>query len=176
MRPAQCATPVRPPYLSPHHRFPAASPMVRSSKHGRALADVRPNPVVFLDVLLGGYPGGRIVLELFADTNPHTAENFRCLCTGEKVGGLGWGGAQLLCDCNLLVGATAAQVPPTYGPTPPIPLLMPVVLPIRCLLLPSAPRPPLPHPIPQGYGIVSDKPLHYKVTDGWDGRTRWMDG
>ena len=46
--------------------FPARTeaPMVKQSKHGRALADTRPNPVVFLDVLLGGYPGGRIVLEV----------------------------------------------------------------------------------------------------------------
>mmetsp|Transcript_27978 Transcript_27978/g.55080 ORF Transcript_27978/g.55080 Transcript_27978/m.55080 type:complete len:273 (+) Transcript_27978:2-820(+) len=42
------------------------------------------NPVVFFDILIGGNPKGRIVFELFADKTPKTAENFRCLCTGEK--------------------------------------------------------------------------------------------
>ncbi|XP_045614784.2 peptidyl-prolyl cis-trans isomerase D [Procambarus clarkii] len=42
------------------------------------------NPHVFLDVKIGEEIVGRIVLELFADTCPRTAENFRALCTGEK--------------------------------------------------------------------------------------------
>lgn len=41
------------------------------------------NPVVFLDVAIGGNPVGRIKLELFADKTPKTAENFRQFCTGE---------------------------------------------------------------------------------------------
>ncbi|XP_061691980.1 peptidyl-prolyl cis-trans isomerase D [Syngnathoides biaculeatus] len=42
------------------------------------------NPRVFLDVDIGSGRAGRIVLELFADVTPKTAENFRALCTGEK--------------------------------------------------------------------------------------------
>ncbi|EEC50861.1 predicted protein [Phaeodactylum tricornutum CCAP 1055/1] len=48
------------------------------------------NPVVFFDVTIGGSAKGRIEMELRADVVPKTAENFRCLCTGEKgIGKLG---------------------------------------------------------------------------------------
>jgi len=39
---------------------------------------------VFLEVELHKRKLGRIVLELFGDVVPKTAENFRCLCTGER--------------------------------------------------------------------------------------------
>ncbi|KAM7254110.1 hypothetical protein ACFE04_031792 [Oxalis oulophora] len=42
------------------------------------------NPLVFFDVSIGDAPAERIVIQLFADTSPRTAENFRALCTGEK--------------------------------------------------------------------------------------------
>jgi peptidylprolyl isomerase len=42
------------------------------------------NPVVFFDVTIGGSSKGRIEMELRHDVVPITAENFRCLCTGEK--------------------------------------------------------------------------------------------
>jgi cyclophilin family peptidyl-prolyl cis-trans isomerase len=42
------------------------------------------NPRVFFDVTVSGKDAGRIVMELFADVVPKTAENFRALCTREK--------------------------------------------------------------------------------------------
>ena len=48
------------------------------------------NPRVFFDMTIGGAAAGRVTFELYADTVPKTAENFRALCTGEKgVGGKG---------------------------------------------------------------------------------------
>ncbi|CAJ1340852.1 unnamed protein product [Effrenium voratum] len=54
----------------------------------------QPNPVVYLDIEVRGpsygarggplEASGRLEIELFADAVPRTAENFRCLCTGEK--------------------------------------------------------------------------------------------
>jgi len=48
----------------------------------------RPNPEVFLKVEIRDHKGvvakGRMDFELYADVAPKTAENFRCLCTGEK--------------------------------------------------------------------------------------------
>ena len=44
---------------------------------------------MFFDVALGTHRLGRMKLELFTDTTPKTAENFRQMCTGEfKKGGV----------------------------------------------------------------------------------------
>ena len=51
------------------------------------------NPRVFFDISIGGSKAGRITFELFANMVPLTAENFRCLCTGEK--GVGKSGKNL---------------------------------------------------------------------------------
>ncbi|XP_057826311.1 peptidyl-prolyl cis-trans isomerase [Cryptomeria japonica] len=45
------------------------------------------NPRVFFDIQIGNSQAGRIVMELYADSTPKTAENFRALCTGEKGSG-----------------------------------------------------------------------------------------
>jgi cyclophilin family peptidyl-prolyl cis-trans isomerase len=49
------------------------------------------NPKVFFDVTIGDEKAGRIVMELFADVVPKTAENFRQLATHEK--GFGFKGS-----------------------------------------------------------------------------------
>ncbi|PRW59726.1 peptidyl-prolyl cis-trans isomerase CYP19-3 isoform X2 [Chlorella sorokiniana] len=51
------------------------------------------NPRVFFDISIAGEEAGRIVMTLFADVVPRTAENFRCLCTGEA--GVARGGKPL---------------------------------------------------------------------------------
>ncbi|CAE7243104.1 PCKR1 [Symbiodinium pilosum] len=70
----------------------------RQKEEQRKAAEARkgqPNPVVFLEIEVrspAGYgerqgrveASGRLEIELFADIAPRTAENFRCLCTGEK--------------------------------------------------------------------------------------------
>ncbi|CAE7192084.1 CYP63 [Symbiodinium natans] len=60
---------------------------VRKEAQKRARQSFPERPRVFLDIEVAGHPAVRIVCELFSDLVPKTAENFRCLCTGEK--GLG---------------------------------------------------------------------------------------
>jgi peptidyl-prolyl isomerase F (cyclophilin D) len=48
-------------------------------------------PKVFFDLTANGENVGRVVIELRPDVVPKTAENFRCLCTGEK--GIGYKGS-----------------------------------------------------------------------------------
>eukprot|EP00933_Yihiella_yeosuensis_P012273 TRINITY_DN1205_c0_g3_i1.p1 TRINITY_DN1205_c0_g3~~TRINITY_DN1205_c0_g3_i1.p1 ORF type:complete len:318 (-),score=62.43 TRINITY_DN1205_c0_g3_i1:76-1029(-) len=50
-------------------------------------------PRVWFEISIDGYVIGKLVFELYTDIVPKTAENFRCLCTGEK--GRGRSGKQL---------------------------------------------------------------------------------
>mmetsp|Transcript_6880 Transcript_6880/g.7891 ORF Transcript_6880/g.7891 Transcript_6880/m.7891 type:complete len:495 (+) Transcript_6880:63-1547(+) len=51
------------------------------------IAPSKDNPCVFFDINHGEEKLGRIVMQLYQDITPRTAENFRCLCTGEKGDG-----------------------------------------------------------------------------------------
>ncbi|KAE8876842.1 hypothetical protein PF005_g4013 [Phytophthora fragariae] len=42
------------------------------------------NPKVFFDIKIGEEDAGKVVMQLYKDVTPKTAENFRALCTGEK--------------------------------------------------------------------------------------------
>jgi peptidylprolyl isomerase len=71
----------------------AVAPSGNSGGSRQGSAEASTNPVVYFDMSIGGKQKGMIVMELFADTVPKTANNFRSLCTGEK--GPGRSGKQL---------------------------------------------------------------------------------
>lgn len=91
----------------------------REQKEQRKAAEAqkgKANPVCFLDIEVrapAGYgerqgrveTSGRLEIELFADVVPRTAENFRCLCTGEKGRDLSFKG----CEFHRIIPGFMAQ-------------------------------------------------------------------
>lgn len=65
--------------------------LYNTSKNNLLAENEKLLPKVFLDVSANNESLGRITIELRSDVVPKTAENFRCLCTGEK--GFGYKGA-----------------------------------------------------------------------------------
>lgn len=56
---------------------------IYADKEG-VIAPSADNPCVFFDLKQGDKDLGRVVMQLYMDITPKTAENFRALCTGEK--------------------------------------------------------------------------------------------
>eukprot|EP00929_Paragymnodinium_shiwhaense_P074370 TRINITY_DN38055_c0_g1_i1.p1 TRINITY_DN38055_c0_g1~~TRINITY_DN38055_c0_g1_i1.p1 ORF type:complete len:392 (+),score=61.74 TRINITY_DN38055_c0_g1_i1:131-1306(+) len=69
--------------LALYLHFSRAAPGPRGRHLSVAEVSSVTNPRVFFDIEAGGKPLGRIEFELFAQTTPRTAENFRALATGE---------------------------------------------------------------------------------------------
>ncbi|TXG60268.1 hypothetical protein EZV62_014841 [Acer yangbiense] len=64
--------------------YSSSCPHLFYSFHFLLNQERKANPRVFLDLNIAGHVAGRLVIELFADSTPITAENFRALCTDEK--------------------------------------------------------------------------------------------
>jgi peptidylprolyl isomerase len=64
---------------------------IYKEKSGPVIPNARgDNPHVYFEMKLGDEDLGRIVMQLYKDVTPKTAENFRALCTGEKgIGKMG---------------------------------------------------------------------------------------
>ncbi|VDM56113.1 unnamed protein product [Angiostrongylus costaricensis] len=72
-------------------RYGKGSGIADANKSDESTLETKGLPRVYLGVKIGIRYIGRIVIELRHDVVPRTAENFRCLCTGEK--GFGYEGS-----------------------------------------------------------------------------------
>jgi len=107
-------------FVTGGNRMVTASSIVRSTRGGMSMA----NPKVFFDMEVGGKDAGRIVFELRADVAPKTAENFRCLCTGEKGDGMTYKGSpfhrvipQFMCQGGDITSGNGTGGKSIYGRT-----------------------------------------------------------
>lgn len=67
-----------------HERYVANAGVPLKDRKTRLITQPH-HPTVYMDIAIAGKPVGRVVMRLLSDQVPLAAENFRCLCTGEKV-------------------------------------------------------------------------------------------
>uniref|UniRef100_A0A7S4KWT1 Peptidyl-prolyl cis-trans isomerase n=1 Tax=Guillardia theta TaxID=55529 RepID=A0A7S4KWT1_GUITH len=61
---------------------------MKTSKPAELMKEAKQRPMVFLKLSSDDVEFGTVEIELFSDLVPRAAENFRCLCTGEKGKGV----------------------------------------------------------------------------------------
>ena len=65
----------------PSNKKPAKKPSLKST-FAPTKEEIDRRPIVFFDITIDGVPAGTVFFELFNETVPKTAENFRILTTG----------------------------------------------------------------------------------------------